>query len=217
MDSKPRAYIAIVVTAGILELGRNLVQWHCPDWAAFSVYFLLSLFGGSVKLRLPGITGTISAGFVLVLFGITSFDCLTFLSPPAPRYCSNPFGARNRTLAGYLDHTVDCGLQCGRSGVGSQCFLRHRRDRRVLRCPGGLRSPRITRQLQAVGRCRESREPRRISILPAAESRESDLERHVRSPFSGLALAQQSSCMAGLSIRLFGKGGGDRRNSYFAV
>lgn len=69
-----------MVIAGSWELGRNLLNWHSPQWPNFIVYAILSFLAGSVKLRLPGITGTISAGFVLVLFGIVSLDLASVLA-----------------------------------------------------------------------------------------------------------------------------------------
>jgi signal transduction histidine kinase/CheY-like chemotaxis protein len=74
MISKANGYIAVVVVAGTLVLSRNLLLWHSPDPASYLVYAALSILAASVKLYLPGITGTISAGFILVFFGIISLD-----------------------------------------------------------------------------------------------------------------------------------------------
>jgi signal transduction histidine kinase/CheY-like chemotaxis protein len=74
MISKANVYIAVVVAAGSLVLDRNLLLWHSPDTASLLVYAALSILAASVKLYLPGITGTISAGFILVFYGIISLD-----------------------------------------------------------------------------------------------------------------------------------------------
>jgi len=55
---------AFVVPGGLHDLFR------------FSVYLLLSLVAGTLKLRLPGLTSTMSIGFVFVLLGISEFTPL---------------------------------------------------------------------------------------------------------------------------------------------
>jgi signal transduction histidine kinase/DNA-binding response OmpR family regulator len=74
MTSKANVYIAAVVVAGFLELGRDLFLWNSRDLASYFIYAALSILAARVKLYLPGITGTISAGFILVFFGIISLD-----------------------------------------------------------------------------------------------------------------------------------------------
>jgi hypothetical protein len=46
------------------------------DLFRFCAYFLLSLIAATLKLRLPGITGTMSIGFVFVLLGISELTLL---------------------------------------------------------------------------------------------------------------------------------------------
>ena len=43
----------------------------CTTQFRFAAYFLLSLMAATLKLRLPGLTGTLSIGFVFVLLGIS--------------------------------------------------------------------------------------------------------------------------------------------------
>lgn len=46
------------------------------DLFRFGVYLMLSLVAGTLKLRLPGLTSTMSIGFVFVLLGISEFTPL---------------------------------------------------------------------------------------------------------------------------------------------
>ena len=69
-----RAFIASVILLGCLLLIESLESWHPANLANGILYWVLAIITSSVKLYLPGITGTISPGFVLVLFGIVSLD-----------------------------------------------------------------------------------------------------------------------------------------------
>src|SRR5437588_10812274 len=70
MPVKARAYIALVLLIGWGVLFKGLVEWHTTDWAGFVLYVGVSLLASGYKLRLPGITATVSACFLLMLIGI---------------------------------------------------------------------------------------------------------------------------------------------------
>jgi signal transduction histidine kinase/CheY-like chemotaxis protein len=71
---KANAFILLVASVGWLGLAHNLYYWHPASFASTLLYCSLSVLASCVKLHLPGITGTISPGFVLILFGIVSLD-----------------------------------------------------------------------------------------------------------------------------------------------
>jgi putative nucleotidyltransferase with HDIG domain len=67
---KTNAYIAVVVALGATALGEAIVHWHTASWVGFGIYLVVSMFASGFKLRLPGITGTVSAAFFPILIGI---------------------------------------------------------------------------------------------------------------------------------------------------
>ena len=71
---KANAFILLVASVGWLGLAQNLYFWHPASFASTLLYCSLSVLASCVKLHLPGITGTISPGFVLILFGVVSLD-----------------------------------------------------------------------------------------------------------------------------------------------
>src|SRR5438270_6676535 len=71
---KIRIYIAIIAAAGWGALAVNAWHWHTNNPIAFVIYLLVSVFASGFKLRLPGITGTVSAAFFPVLIGIVCFS-----------------------------------------------------------------------------------------------------------------------------------------------
>ncbi len=74
MPSKARIYIALIVTLGLALLTGCLVfQAQFPDLPRYFSYVLLAMLASTLKVRLPGITGTISINFLFILIGIADF------------------------------------------------------------------------------------------------------------------------------------------------
>src|SRR6266851_3016411 len=69
---KAKCYIVFVVIAGWAALFAGLANWKPEHWVDFALYFCVSLVASGYKVRLPGMTGTVSACFFLVLIGIVS-------------------------------------------------------------------------------------------------------------------------------------------------
>jgi hypothetical protein len=61
-----------VVIAGWAAVLVQVARWTPVSWVDFGLYFGVSLIASGFKVRLPGITGTLSACFFLVLIGIVS-------------------------------------------------------------------------------------------------------------------------------------------------
>jgi len=72
MARNAKVYISLVSAAGIAAMAFALLDpSRLHDPFRFCTYFLLSLLAATLKLRLPGLTGTMSIGFVFVLLGIS--------------------------------------------------------------------------------------------------------------------------------------------------
>lgn len=63
-------YVALAAVAGTAALADAAVRWQCKSTAALLGYFALALAASAIKLRLPGLAGTVSLGFVSVLDGV---------------------------------------------------------------------------------------------------------------------------------------------------
>ncbi len=70
MPMRARLYIAITAVAGTLVLGNALLHWQSHDPVQFICYLLIAAMAGTMKVRLPGIEGTMSVHFLMVLLGI---------------------------------------------------------------------------------------------------------------------------------------------------
>ncbi len=72
MTTKAKIYIALVVTAGALVLGRSLALWTPEHLLRFFIYLAMTLIASGMKVRLPGVTGTMSVHFLFLLIGLVS-------------------------------------------------------------------------------------------------------------------------------------------------
>lgn len=71
MLANAKLYISVVIAAGALAItyGASCSPFT-HDLYRFLIYLTMSLLAATLKLRLPGMTGTMSIGFVFVLLGI---------------------------------------------------------------------------------------------------------------------------------------------------
>ena len=75
MATKAKVYIGITVALGFALLGGS-VAWfrEFPDMARFLACLSLACIASTLKVRLPGLRGTISVNFVFILMGIAQLS-----------------------------------------------------------------------------------------------------------------------------------------------
>lgn len=74
MNTFAKAYIACVTMLGFALLAVALLQWNSDDPARFITFLLLGSLAATWKVKLPGVTGTISGSFVFILIGVAAFS-----------------------------------------------------------------------------------------------------------------------------------------------
>ena len=71
MPAKARLYIGTTISLGLALLAASLVWFReCPDVARYLACASLACIASTLKVRLPGLHGTISVNFVFILMGI---------------------------------------------------------------------------------------------------------------------------------------------------
>ena len=74
MPNTAKIYIGLIVALGLAVLaGCLLFQAEFPDLPRYFSYLLLAVLASTMKVRLPGITGTMSVNFLFILIGIADF------------------------------------------------------------------------------------------------------------------------------------------------
>ena len=74
MGKITKVYIYSVTAAGGCVLAAALANWSSPDPLAWTIYLVLTAVAALVKLRLPGMDGTFSLGFLFLLYGVAHFS-----------------------------------------------------------------------------------------------------------------------------------------------
>lgn len=74
MPRQAKRYVNSIVVAGLLVLLTALALWRSADPPRYLSNLVLALLVSTLKGRLPGITGTVSFGFVFILIGVAEFS-----------------------------------------------------------------------------------------------------------------------------------------------
>src|ERR1044072_2405604 len=67
MTLQAKIYIAVVLALGAAACVSSMVAWYPHDLSRASCYLVLAVIASGLKVRLPGITGTMSVLFVILL------------------------------------------------------------------------------------------------------------------------------------------------------
>jgi len=73
----PRAaitYIGAVGAAGVLLLGWSILHWDTAGWIELLTFLVIAVPVSVLKIRLPGVTGTVSLNFVLLLLAMAELN-----------------------------------------------------------------------------------------------------------------------------------------------
>jgi diguanylate cyclase (GGDEF)-like protein/putative nucleotidyltransferase with HDIG domain len=70
MPIRAKVFIGLTAAAGATVLATALLRWHSDDLLKFACYLLIAVVAATLKVRLPGIEGTMSVHFLFVLLGV---------------------------------------------------------------------------------------------------------------------------------------------------
>ena len=66
-------FVSAIILTGLCVLLADLWRLHIPDLLRFGSFALLAAAAAGFKITLPGITGTLSANFLFILYGLVEF------------------------------------------------------------------------------------------------------------------------------------------------
>src|SRR5713226_5137424 len=70
MSTRTKIFVAATTVIGTWVLASALWHWQSANLLRFSCYLLVAVLASALKVRLPGIEGTMSVNFLFVLLGI---------------------------------------------------------------------------------------------------------------------------------------------------
>jgi len=65
-----RLFIAWIGAGGLLLLSYGIAHWKSHDPAQFISYLAIAVIASRLKVKLPGIAGTMSVNFLFILLGV---------------------------------------------------------------------------------------------------------------------------------------------------
>ena len=74
MSTTTRLYVYSIAVAGLLMIAYGAGTWHSSNPAMLAVYLILTVLASSLKISLPGVTGTMSVWFLFILIGFTEMN-----------------------------------------------------------------------------------------------------------------------------------------------
>jgi hypothetical protein len=74
MSRAAKLYIALILATGTTVLLLAAAKWSSPSLSTFAALLCFTLFASTLKIRIPGMTGTISPNFAFLLVGMTFFS-----------------------------------------------------------------------------------------------------------------------------------------------
>src|SRR5579864_466571 len=74
MPTKAKLFIALAIIPGLIMLSLGVSHWESADSVRFTIYLLLALVASTLKVRLPGLTGTMSMNFLFILIGVSQMS-----------------------------------------------------------------------------------------------------------------------------------------------
>ena len=92
MTVRARIFLGLVITSGVAILLHSAWHWSSPEPAELVCYLLVALLASRMKVNLPGLAGTMSASFLVVLAAVAQLTfpevlligCITTLAQSLP-------------------------------------------------------------------------------------------------------------------------------------
>ena len=74
LSVQARSFLAAIVIVGTAAMLSGAAQWQTGDFAKFLSYLVVALVASFLKVKLPGITSTMSVNFLFVLVGVVELS-----------------------------------------------------------------------------------------------------------------------------------------------
>src|SRR5216684_49311 len=74
MSTRAKIFVVATTAIGAWVLASALWHWQSTNLLRFSCYLLIAVLASGLKVRLPGIDGTMSVNFLFILLGILELN-----------------------------------------------------------------------------------------------------------------------------------------------
>jgi hypothetical protein len=93
LPTKAKVMIGMVAVASLCPLSYSVINWHMPAWPQLALLLAAAVLSSRLKVKLPGMTSTMSGNLPVILLGVTQLGLLGSLlvaatAAVAQSYCS---------------------------------------------------------------------------------------------------------------------------------
>jgi len=79
LPMKAKVMIGMVAVASLCSLSLGVINWRMPAWPQFALLMAAAVVSSRLKVKLPGLTGTMSGNLAVILLGVTQLGLLASL------------------------------------------------------------------------------------------------------------------------------------------
>jgi len=76
MPTKAKVMIGLVAAASLCPLSFGVLNWHMPSWPQLALLMTAAVLSSRLKVKLPGMTSTMSGNLPVVLLGVMQLGLL---------------------------------------------------------------------------------------------------------------------------------------------
>ena len=93
MPIKAKVMIGMVAVASLCPLSFGVINWHMPAWPQMALLMFAAVLTSRLKVKLPGMTSTMSGNLPVILLGVTQLGLLGSLLVAATAAVAQSFGS----------------------------------------------------------------------------------------------------------------------------
>ena len=113
MPTKAKVMIGTVAAASLCPLLYSVINWHMPAWPQLALLMAAAALSSRLKVKLPGMTSTMSGNLPVILLGVTQLGLLGSLLVAATAAVSQSFGSGKLKPVQFLFNMCTLMNACG--------------------------------------------------------------------------------------------------------
>ena len=97
MPIKAKVMIGMVAVASLCSLTFGVTNWHMPAWPQLALLMFAAVLTSRLKVKLPGMTSTMSGNLPVILLGVTQLGLFGSLLVAATAAIAQSFASATKT------------------------------------------------------------------------------------------------------------------------
>ncbi|MGB9233757.1 MAG: hypothetical protein WCC04_05030 [Terriglobales bacterium] len=99
LPNKAKVMIGLVAVASLCPLSFGVINWHTPAWSQLGLLMIAAALTSRLKVKLPGMTSTMSGNLPVILLGITQLGLFASLLVALTAAIAQSYASATKTKA----------------------------------------------------------------------------------------------------------------------